>query len=195
MNGKRIDYLIAVYKSSREELLFRIKHRDQWLKLQLFVQIILVSIASGIEIAGIKPNSPYPNILFLAAPSAFILYLLYFVEDRLIGLLSVHIGQVSLMEKALSLQKEIIENSDISEPMREYARKVLPARLVAQVFAFVLVPCFITSYYVISLHGRFFYVYSIGSIIMYVTLLLMLGISYKHRKTTGQAKNEPSQPD
>lgn len=68
--------------------MFRIKHRDDWMKLQLVSQGALAALAFGIEVSGVKPHLRCPGRLTLAAPVSFVLAVLYCVEDRLVGLLS-----------------------------------------------------------------------------------------------------------
>ena len=50
----RIDYLFECMRTTREEMLFRIKHRDNWLSAHLVVQAGLLALAQGVEMAGLK---------------------------------------------------------------------------------------------------------------------------------------------
>ena len=132
--------MIECIRTAREELLLRVKHRDDWLKLQLLAQITLLALAGGVRLGGVEASGPLPIVVALSVPVSFVLASLYFVEDRLIGHLSKYIGQLSNDEARLSSSTEIIPNWDISKELREYARNTLPFRAMAQLATFVIVP-------------------------------------------------------
>jgi hypothetical protein len=56
----RTNFLIETSRTSHEELMFRIKQRDDWMKLQLISQGALAALAFGIEVSGVKTASPVP---------------------------------------------------------------------------------------------------------------------------------------
>src|SRR5712692_6813818 len=104
MDQSRVPFLIASHDDARREQLFWEEHRDRWLKLVLLAQAILFALASGIEVAGVrvaKPETtadPYHVLLLLAPVVSMILYLMFLVEDRLVGLLGHHAAQISGIE-------------------------------------------------------------------------------------------------
>ena len=144
---KRVDVLIEASRTAHQELMFRLEHRDNWLKLELAAQLVIVGIASGIEVLGVKANAPTPKtILALAVPAAFILATLYFTEDLLAGLLSKHRGRLSLFEAKLAGVQTSIPFFEASPELQEFLLFALPIRLSAQFVAFVAIPVGITVY-------------------------------------------------
>src|SRR4051812_2427440 len=51
---ERLDFLIELSRTSQEELMFRIEHRDRWLTHQLLAQAILIGLALGFKIGGVE---------------------------------------------------------------------------------------------------------------------------------------------
>lgn len=147
---ERIDYLLECYRTSCEQLLFRIKHRDEWLKIQLLAQAIFLALASGIEIGGVKATSPTPTVLALAIPTSLVLAALYVLEDRIISHEVRYIARLSIKEAELSSSPTIIDNLEASPEIRQYAEETLPIRVVAQVSAFLLIPGGLAIYRFVS---------------------------------------------
>jgi hypothetical protein len=141
----RIDYLLECFRNAREELLFRVKHRDDWIKIQLFTQAVLLALAQGIELGGIRTATPQPTVLTAAPVISLVLAALYYVEDNLIGYLSKYVGAISEAEVKLSQGNFYISNWDTSAPLREYAKSTRRLRLVAQSAAFVGIPLVLTA--------------------------------------------------
>ena len=136
----RIDYLFECMRTTREEMLFRIKHRDNWLSAHLVVQAGLLALAQGVEMAGLKGPKAYPDVLVLALPIAFILACLYFVEDLLISNLCRYSGSLSQAEAALRNSAVEIANPDTIRNLRRDGWNITPLRALAQVVGFMLVP-------------------------------------------------------
>lgn len=144
----RLDYLIECSKTAREEILFRIKHRDAWLKLQLLTQAILWALSNGIKLGNVEPSTPVPLALALASPISLVFAGLYFVEDGLIYRLSKYIGSLSELEKEISKGNIKIICWDASEPLRGYAKGItLILRQVAQIAGFVILPGYLALSY------------------------------------------------
>src|SRR5580692_11462376 len=59
----RRDFLLELSRTSQEELMFRIGHRDNWLARQLMAQAILVALSLGIQIGGASFQSPSPTLV------------------------------------------------------------------------------------------------------------------------------------
>lgn len=145
----RTSFLLESSRTSHEELMFRIKHRDDWMKLQLIAQATLAALAFGVEVGGVKTASPVPWALTLASPISFILAVLYCVEDRLIGLLSHWRSGLPKREAALSKPaagESEIEVFEASSAIEEYSRSALLLRLLAQLCAFVGIPAILAAY-------------------------------------------------
>jgi hypothetical protein len=145
----RTSFLIETSRTSHEELMFRIKQRDDWMKLQLIAQGALAALAFGIEVSGVKTASPVPWALTIAAPVSFILAVLYCVEDRLVGLLShwrsgLPKREVSLVE--LESGENEIEVFESSKAIEEYSQSALWWRLMAQLSAFIGIPTILALY-------------------------------------------------
>ncbi len=184
----RVDFLFENYSSVREEILFRIKQRDDFLKLQLLAQAILLALSQGIEFNVIRATKPYPNALALSAAISLVIACIYYVEDNIIGYLSKYIGAISEAERNLRSETTIIDNWDISEPLREYTKTTLPLRFVAQFVAFILIPAILTIYRFMGynqnqfINSFEFYL----NVVIYVFIIVVVFKGLKVRKTTGQ---------
>lgn len=139
-------YLLECFRTARAELLFRVRHRDYWLLIQLISQALLLALAQGVEIGGVTAMHAYPDFLALAAASSLVLATLYFVEDNLIGYLGRYISSISEAEAKLSQRVTQIVNWDSSPQVREYARKTLPVRFLGQMIAFFFIPAGLATY-------------------------------------------------
>lgn len=194
----RAAYLVECHRSGHEELMFRVSHRDNWLKIQMLAQATFLALAFGIEVGGVKATSGMPTVLALALPTALTLACLYVVEDRLIGLISRYIGRLSKLESRLTNSDAIIEYVGSSLELREYASGTLPFRVLAQCVAFALVPALLTTY---SFADRFedfseLQWYNWGELVVdsvcLIVILWLLHVAHSERKRTGQS--EPPTP-
>lgn len=147
-NSTRVEYLIECYRTANQELLFRFKHRDHWIKTQLLGQGILLSLALGVEISGIKASSNVPSALALAVPVAFVLLALYSVEDRLVSHIIHYIKvEISHWEAVLSSANELIPNFEMSEGVSKYEKSTLLLKTLAQTVAFLVIPICLAAYW------------------------------------------------
>ena len=185
----RGDYLVECYRSGHEELMFRVSHRDNWLKIQMLAQTTFLALAFGVEVAGVKATSSIPTALALALPTALTLTCLYVVEDRLIGLISRYLGRLSDLEASLTKSDAVIEYIGSSQEIREYANSVLPFRVLAQVVAFALVPTLLSTYRFANVPEWPWYtkVEIVLNAACFELILTLLHMSYKERKTSGRA--------
>lgn len=120
-------------ETTRAEILFRIRHRDAWLKLNLLAQATIWALARGVQITGTSSTNPLPDALVLSFPVSFVFAGLYYVEDRLTHYLSRYIAS------------NWPNSWDASPQLAEYARGVtLPLRVVAQVACFLVLPGYLT---------------------------------------------------
>lgn len=189
----RIDYLLENFRNAREELLFRVKHRDDWLKIQLLAQAALLALAQGIELNGIKAATPQPLLLTASPVISLILAALYYVEDNLIGYLSRYIGAISEAEMKLRQGHFYISNWDTSKPLREYAKGTRRLRLVAQVAAFVIMPLSLTAIRMMAFPAvaalPWIELIANGFILLIISFILCRG--YILRRQTGQIPAYP----
>lgn len=137
----RRDYLIECLRNSHDESMRRISYRDNYLKLQLAAQVILFSVSQGIELEGFKTsNHAMPDVLSLAPLISAILYVMYYIENSLIGGLSRYIANLSLLEQKLS-GGIFLPNWDASNHYRkDYMHSTLPFRTLVQLLSFVILP-------------------------------------------------------
>jgi hypothetical protein len=144
----RYEYLLECYRTSNQELLFRCKHRDNWIKIQLLGQVILLSLASGVEISGVRSSTNVQSVLVLALPISVVLLALYSVEDRLVSHIIHYIKfEITHWEEILSSAKEIIPNLEMSEGMSKYEKSTLVLKTVTQSVAFFFIPICLAVYW------------------------------------------------
>ena len=186
----RADYLVECHRSGHEELMFRVSHRDNWLKIQMLAQATFLALAFGVEVAGVKATSSIPTVLALALPTALTLACLYVVEDRLIGLISRYIGRLSDLEARLTKSEAVIEYVGSSPEIREYANSTLPFRVLAQVVAFALVPALLSTYRFADLPTLQWYNKAeiVVDVVCLMVILWLLHVAYKERKKSGRAE-------
>lgn len=192
ISKERIDFLIESSRTSLEELIFRIKHRDDWLKIQLLAQITMLALAFGVEVGGFNATNPIPNVLALAVPTAFILASLYVVEDNLIGHLSRERGKLSLIEAQMFPAEREIPLFEASDALRDYAKTTLPIRLAAQLGAFVLIPAGLSAYRFISfaVWNKLQIVESAVDIFLWCVTIGMIVWTFRRRQRTGTIKDD-----
>ncbi len=159
MSHERLNYLNECHRSAREELLFRVKHRDAYLKFQLTVQVVIWGLINGVTFLGSSTSEGKTldsNFSALCLPISFVFAGLYFVENGLIGKMSLYIK--SLTDKELELcktsnseqehRKIVIYNWESSEEFEEYRKKFnLLLRSITQFFVFLLLPLVVSVEY------------------------------------------------
>ncbi|SHO56993.1 hypothetical protein [Vibrio quintilis] len=144
----RLSYLIECSRAAREEILFRVKHRDTWLKLQLIVQAMLWAISNKIQVGSMASIESVPYVLALSFPVSLVLVSLYIVEDGLIDRLSKYVGSLSDTEQRLSGSDNEIACWDASSFLSGYTKgKVtgLNIRLLAQFTVFFGLPLYLAA--------------------------------------------------
>jgi hypothetical protein len=183
--SERLNYLLKCYDTAYEQMLFGMKNRDSWLKIQLLAQAIFLALASGVEMSGVKATSPVPTTLALAIPTSLVLAALYVLEDRTISHEMHYIARLSVREAELSSSLEIINNMEASPENWRYARQTLPIRAIAQVGAFLLIPADLAFYRFSSQPVTLNTVYIVEIIIDVLSWLAIAGliaISYRQRQ-------------
>lgn len=145
----RVSYLLTCVQTASDELLVRIKHRDDWLKLQLATQVVILALANGIQLLGAElatqgGTESAPQVLWisvLSMPVSLVFYLLYVVEDRLVKHLADYLGDTSGMEARLSSGPgDPIPNFDSSRHLNAFFKETLVYRVASQFTVFLLIP-------------------------------------------------------
>jgi len=135
-----MDYLIECHRSTREEILFRVKNRDGWLKLQLLSQAVLLALSGGVKLGGVEAQAAIPNVLSLAVPLSLVFLCLYYRENKLVAHLSTYLSQFPAMTIAESAEQGNLANWDSSEDLAQYSQETTFFRLVAEAISFGLIP-------------------------------------------------------
>lgn len=127
MDGDKTEF----FKSAREELLLRVAARDSWLRSHLTVQFTVIALGLGIPLFETARQDQDMRWLLAVAPFLGLgAYLLYAVEDRLIGHLS-HYLRESIPG----------DHWDRSQSFEEYQDKTLWWRFYGTAFVFISLPC------------------------------------------------------
>ena len=138
------DYLLECFRTAHEELLARVKQRDDWIKIQLAAQVTLAALASGIEVLGAKGSVPVVWVAALALPVSLVICLLQSVEDRLIGHLAKYLAGFSVAQDARAGGEAPMLNFDASKEVKAFGRETLPFRTWALGLGFFVIPLAIT---------------------------------------------------
>ena len=165
--GEPIEY----FEAARKELLFRVKHRDSWLKLDLLALATMWALARGIKFGPAEARAPVSDVLLLAIPLSLVFAALYFVEDSLVHNLSTFIAS------------RWPASWDASAELRSYARgKSLALRAVGQVAAFIVTPA-----YLFFLQFGFRCSWSVVvQLVLLAGIVWLIGAGYLQRRGTGR---------
>jgi hypothetical protein len=179
MNELQHKYLVKCFTKSYEELIFRVKHRDNWLKTQLLSQLIISVLAFGnVEIGSVKSAQPLPGVLALAPMISLVIYIYYMIEENLIGRLSSYISDLSSKEKALSASETTIHNFDSSLQAKHFFDETQPQRIVGQVVGFILLP-FVLLFILVLVAP----LSSLSISILIISLIILCVIGYLIKKS------------
>jgi len=102
------EILVEYHKTAKEEMLLRLKWRDNWLKYQFILHTIFCSFALGINIKGfgLEISGAQIDTLMFIIPLSIITSAAYSVEDYRIASLSTYLKSITLAEyKLRSLEK------------------------------------------------------------------------------------------
>ncbi|MBL0347541.1 hypothetical protein [Candidatus Villigracilis affinis] len=119
------DYLKECFINARQEFMFRVSHRDDYLKIHLLLQAILLALSSGIKISGVEIDTPNPDVLALAVPLAIVFSALYYSDNTLIAQLSAYLRRLDTY-KNKSIR---FENWDSSIELQKYVDRTFLYRL------------------------------------------------------------------
>ena len=183
----RIDYLLECFRTTQHEILVRYDSREKWLKIQLISQVVLLALAQGIEVFGVKTSTPLPDMLAFSIGISFVLACLYHVDDSIISYMSSYIRSLSQAESQLRPGKFVILNWHSSEQVGELVHKVVPVKYLAQVVAFLVLPMGIFVYRISSfLSKRTIEIIQICEIVVDIVFLVSIGtvilVAYLQRR-------------
>lgn len=130
-----------LYTSTREEFLFHLRQRDEWLKYQLITQGTLFALVNGIELTIAKAEVPKLEILGFSILISLIFGSLYFTEDHLIGYLSKFL--VRLHKSSQVYIKESIDCIEGSGEMKDYIDNIRPFRDLTSFVIFLIIPLYL----------------------------------------------------
>lgn len=188
-----IELLLEYYKLAREELLNRLKWRDNWLKYQLLVIIVLIALSIKMEFLSFKTNENHPELLLLCYPISVILCALYYTEDNIIGKLSSYSAAICIAEKDLNGKSKTVLNWDYSLQLRDFSGNALKKRFFAQIIVFILCPLIITIQPLAS--GAIIIEFAIGWILyillLFVCMLFNLWIIFEGRTMRIKDRKNP----
>jgi hypothetical protein len=184
ISTERIQFLIESSRTSHEELMFRIKHRDDWLKIQLLAQVTMLALTFGINIGGVNATAPIPNVIALAIPTSFILTCLYVVEDNLVGYLTKERSKFAYTEARMYPHEDRMDLFEASDALNDYRKTTLHIRLLAQLVAFVLIPVGFALYRFTRIpawNNLHFFEFLIDAALLGGTLCLIIWAFFKRR--------------
>ena len=144
----RRDFFLETSRNAQQELMVRIDYRDKWLMRQLIGQVILIGFAFGIQFFSVKEDTTHiPSTLMplFGGPVAFVIALMYSVEDQLIGRIVQWRAKLPETEIKLAGAKCRIPSWETSKELLEYHEENLPHRFWGQIVAFFLIPLYALS--------------------------------------------------
>jgi len=133
------EFLLEYYKIAREEIMLRIRTRDNLMKIQLVILIVIAALSLKMNFI-ISTDKEIPEILILALPISIITCALYFVEDNIIGRLALYSEAVSYAEKEINKSELILFNWEASNQIKDFLKETLEKRIIAQYIAFLILP-------------------------------------------------------
>lgn len=172
-DASRTEYLLACFQSANEELLARVRQREEWIKFQIVAQVVVLALANGVKLLGAEPTSRVFWVQALALPVSCVVCILYVVEDRLVKHLADYIGDLSAIEAKLQATTTFIPNFDSSEHLKAFFHETLGYRIISQFIVFLLIPVGIAIAYRWSSPSRS----SVGWMLIAVDALVALTIA------------------
>lgn len=124
----------------KDEMLLRFKTRDNLLKLQLIIQSTIFLLSKDFEVFGIKSSGEVKHIVILSPAISLLCCLMYFNEDRIIGLLSKYLHNMSDRLEGSSKFSINYPLWDASMELCEYFRTGLIYRVFIQLISFTIFP-------------------------------------------------------
>ncbi len=151
--SQQFEFLTECFKAANKRLLFRIKHRDLWLKFQLIAQFTLVLLVMLGKIAYPGLSSLFQYLLILSFPIAALCCTLYVTQDRLIGHIIEYLNSVAKTIAEYSDQTIPLYNLESSPAGKDYIKTALPVRLIGQLFSFLMIPLWMSAYRLFNLNN------------------------------------------
>lgn len=151
--NQQFEFLTECFRTANARLLFRVKHRDLWLKFQLIAQFTLILLVMLGKIAYPDQTSLLQYLLILAFPIAALSCTLYVAQDRLIGHIIEYLNSVARTVADYGDQTVPIYNLESSPAGKDYTKTALPIRLIGQLFSFLMIPLWMLAYRLFNLHS------------------------------------------
>ncbi|MEE9338128.1 MAG: hypothetical protein V3U87_08615 [Methylococcaceae bacterium] len=132
-------YLVECFKCSYDEMKFRIRHRDAWLKTHLLAQFVIAAMASGVNVKLVESTDALPIMLSLSLPVSLVILIFYLIEENTISSLSRYLAGLSKVESEIT-SGAIIYNFDSSEVVTTFFKDTQKMRVFAQFISFLVIP-------------------------------------------------------
>lgn len=184
---KEHEYLLKCFTRASEEIVFRVKHRDAWVKTQFIAQLSIIALGFGVtfgqlDTTAITAKETLHNAFALAFPISFVIAALYFIEENIISLMSRYIANLN-RTRAKMFDEVVVNNFDSSQYATDFYKETQVLRIVAQIVAFILLPSLIAAYDIYT-NG-----YSVPEknlrlivdIVCFIALIIMMVLAHKAR--------------
>lgn len=142
----RTAFLVECFRSAHEELLTRIRQREEWFKIGLATQVVILAAMSGFEIFGAKTSGAVPPtwLPLISMPISLIIALLYNMEERMVGHLASYLSDLPRQEAKIARTEDAIHTFNSSSQLRTAVPGTLGYRGIANVIAFIVLPAIVT---------------------------------------------------
>lgn len=142
----RISFLIECFRSAHEELLARIRQREEWLKIGLATQVVIIAAMSGFEVFGTKTVGTVPPtwLPLISMPVALIIVLLYSMEERMVGHLASYLSELPVIEARIAKSPDVLPTFNSSRQLADAVPGTLLYRGFTNIIAFIVLPAIVT---------------------------------------------------
>jgi hypothetical protein len=142
----RVSFLVECFRSAHEELITRIRQREEWFKIGLATQIVILAAMSGFEVFGTKTSGTVPPtwLPLISMPISMVFALLYSIEERMVGHLASYLGELPKKEAEVAGSESIIDTFNSSSQLRSSVPGTLNYRCATNILAFIVVPFIVT---------------------------------------------------
>ena len=133
------------FESARIELNYRMNQREYWLKVQLFIQAVLLALYSGMKVQNIEILTSTSKQDLLTFPLLFSLIILYqhALHDKLVGYLSRYIKELTVQIQAGDICK--LNSWETSSQFKAYTENRLFDRYLSLFFVFFILPTLLVA--------------------------------------------------
>jgi hypothetical protein len=183
----KIEFTLKCFRSAREEIIVRVKSRDNHVKYQLFAQAVLLGLTEGIKLGGVESKAAIPHVAFLAIPISLIFWVLYFSEDRLVGQLSAYCKRIIKELEIKNADGKIIDSWDGSIKAFGYMKMRIVTRVIIHIVVFFVIPLLHMLFFyqkMVSQYHRLYFLYFCElALLSPVLIFTFLDLKYRLRRT------------